>query len=493
MNQQQSAVPQELAALMALQEGIQAGKVMPTTPQGTPTVAAQMAQTAEQQMAPPAVEDVAQQAGIAAQLQQMQQEQMQQAMMQQAAQQAPQGGVAGLNPQMGGFADGGIVGYNGEAGSVADSTVATVEAESQDPSFRVPMIGGDKELTVSQMRALGYPEIFIKRLLEQTGTPVPSSAAAPVVQATPVAGKPSRNEIERLLDQYQELKSTRPGRATPEEGVAGALEMQAARRRLAGLLGVDPDLLSKQVTQTEDLANRQKELLGRRQAELQERSPKEGLMRRLLSARGRTFGDVMSSMAEAGMGYEEDVRRQIGRLEDLQLQNEGLKIEKVNSLKRMEYATAVGDFPAAMAERQKQLDIDAQLAMNQANAIKDEIRFRVDLEKVDERASRPVRPVGRAGGVRVSRTMVAPDGEIVAVMSDGSVKRTGVTSGDFDKEVAKIITKLTKDRPSFGKLPPDEQRAQAINILMGTEAATARSQSQGTSGAADPLGIRKPV
>ena len=83
----QTAIPQELSALMTLEQGMRQGGVSPQTPQGAPTVAAQLAGAAQQQMMPPAVKQIVQQAGLAGQIENMRQQQMMQAMQQMAAQQ----------------------------------------------------------------------------------------------------------------------------------------------------------------------------------------------------------------------------------------------------------------------------------------------------------------------------------------------------------------------------------------------------------------------
>lgn len=116
MQAMQSQVPQELSALMALQEGMQTGQVAPVTPEGTPTVAGQMAQAATQQMMPPQpdMSSMVQQAGVGAQIQASQQQQAQQQLMQQlmgAQQQQRAAGIETLNPNIRGFKEGGIVGY----------------------------------------------------------------------------------------------------------------------------------------------------------------------------------------------------------------------------------------------------------------------------------------------------------------------------------------------------------------------------------------------
>lgn len=102
----QTQINPALAAAMTLERAAQVGQFQPMTPQGQPTVAAQLMQ----QAMPPSVPQVAQQAGLAGQIQAMQQQQAQQALMRQAMANRPPAGIEGLNPQMGNFAEGGIVG-----------------------------------------------------------------------------------------------------------------------------------------------------------------------------------------------------------------------------------------------------------------------------------------------------------------------------------------------------------------------------------------------
>lgn len=122
----QTQINPALAAAMTLERAAQAGQFQPTTPQGQPTVAAQLMQ----QAMPPSVPQIAQQAGLGAQIQAMQQQQAQQAMMQQAMAQRPPAGIEGLNSNIQGFKEGGIVGETvgyAKAGSAKDK-----EPEEED-------------------------------------------------------------------------------------------------------------------------------------------------------------------------------------------------------------------------------------------------------------------------------------------------------------------------------------------------------------------------
>lgn len=124
MMQQQmpTQLPEGLAALLSLTSAMQQGRVAPTTPDGQPTVAAQAAKAAQQQMGMPPgpkMQDVAQGAGMAAQQQAQQQQEMMQklpqmiAAMQQRQQAMDQGIAAAPGAQSVNMAEGGIVGYAG--------------------------------------------------------------------------------------------------------------------------------------------------------------------------------------------------------------------------------------------------------------------------------------------------------------------------------------------------------------------------------------------
>jgi len=172
LQQPAAKLPTGLAALVALQRTASA-----TTPDGAPTVAAQMAQKAKAQMqgqgqppqgigqeAPPmegqSVQATAQQAGIAGQIGQQQQQQAQQAMMQMAQAQTPKpegplqlarGGIAALPADnmhnMGRYARGGVIGFDGETGSdVPKSRKMTDEEQAKADSIALGSKGYDSKI-----------------------------------------------------------------------------------------------------------------------------------------------------------------------------------------------------------------------------------------------------------------------------------------------------------------------------------------------------------
>lgn len=122
--------------------------ISPVTPEGTPTVASQVMQAAQQAMAPqpqmPNVQDIAQDAGIGNQVQ-MQQQQAQQQEMMQALQQMMQqrqqqdnamrfGVAAAPGAQSVRMAEGGIVGY--AEGDLTSERLARIAAEEEEARRR---------------------------------------------------------------------------------------------------------------------------------------------------------------------------------------------------------------------------------------------------------------------------------------------------------------------------------------------------------------------
>ena len=79
------------------------------------------------------------------------------------------------------------------------------------------------------------------------------------------------------------------------------------------------------------------------------------------------------------------------------------------------------------------------------------------------------RSTGGAGGkaVRVQKTVTGEDGNVIAIMSDGSKKDLGIKSGDYNKQVSNLVTKMAKDDYKFGKLSETEKRKQAEERLRG--------------------------
>lgn len=74
---------------------------------------------------------------------------------------------------------------------------------------------------------------------------------------------------------------------------------------------------------------------------------------------------------------------------------------------------------------------------------------------------------GTTKAPRVQKTITGENGNVMAVMTDGTTKDLGVKSGDYNKQVSNLITKMSKDDFKFSKLPEEEKRRQAEERLLG--------------------------
>lgn len=170
MYAQQSAIDPSLAALLQTAQMV--------TPDQTPTVAAQVAQAAQQKMQPQGIMQGMQGAKInraAAQPSMdryMQQQQMQR-MIQQAMQPQP-AGIEGLPaPNMQGMAEGGVVGFAGPEGSFVG------------PSFAQNLSDAEVERLTPEQRKAYYKQMLSRR---NAPTPVPPTPSTPAMSAKPGLG-----------------------------------------------------------------------------------------------------------------------------------------------------------------------------------------------------------------------------------------------------------------------------------------------------------------
>lgn len=89
----------------------------------------------------------------------------------------------------------------------------------------------------------------------------------------------------------------------------------------------------------------------------------------------------------------------------------------------------------------------------------------------DDRTDPNVRGGGGAGGggkLRVQSSFVNDRGVRVLIMSDGSRRDTGVKDAQFGGRIATLIAQMAKTDPfKFGKLPVDQQRMRAMDMIAG--------------------------
>jgi hypothetical protein len=161
--------------------------ISPVTPEGTPTVASQVMQAAQQAMTPqmPNVQDIAQDAGIGNQVQ-MQQQQAQQQQMMQALQQMMQqrqqqdnamrfGVAAAPGAQSVRMAEGGIVGY--AEGDLTSERLARIAAEEEEARRR-GLSRFDPKTSDEVREAMRNRAEAQARLRAQTAAAAPAAEAA---------------------------------------------------------------------------------------------------------------------------------------------------------------------------------------------------------------------------------------------------------------------------------------------------------------------------
>jgi len=100
-----------------------------------------------------------------------------------------------------------------------------------------------------------------------------------------------------------------------------------------------------------------------------------------------------------------------------------------------------------------------------------------DKEQMDRRLDimekgADARAKSSAGGgtLRVSKTITDNQGGVIAVMSDGTTKDTGVKSGDFEKRVTAQINLMSKNDYAFNQLSVEEKRAKAMEVVVSQPA-----------------------
>jgi len=217
--------------------------ISPVTPEGTPTVASQVMQAAQQAMTPqmPDVQDIAQDAGIGNQVQ-MQQQQAQQQQMMQALQQMMQqrqqqdnamrfGVAAAPGAQSVRMAEGGIVGY--AEGDLTSERLARIAAEEEEARRR-GLSRFDPKTSDEVREAMRNRAEAQARLRAQTAAAAPATAeAAPAARGImPLVRKVGGRVLgpaAALYGVYDALKDPE-SRAQTEDFFRGVLGFGPANR-----------------------------------------------------------------------------------------------------------------------------------------------------------------------------------------------------------------------------------------------------------------------
>jgi hypothetical protein len=447
----QTQIPEALMGAMLIEQGAQKGQFQPVTRDGQPTVAARLMQQAAPQ--PAGVGQAVEQAGLAGQIQAMKMQQAQQAMMQQAmSQQQPQGmaggGIANLNVDIDGFAPGGIVGYNGLEDSMVEEP-AQASAE-EEPS--------DEATMESEYRAA-----------------IASS------------------------------KEAAPRQVTPQQAAELLAKRSPAVRDYLTSQGIDPDFYKKAVEETTKRGQERAAYYEGLAGKARESQKANALRDFLLSARGRSFADVMGAGAGAMIAGERAAEAKADRLMQERFNVQDAAAKEARLLRQAEYQTATGDFAgaekslqAAETARQKRALEEAKIRAGFGRELgiaerfeqSDKTRRRgqdFQLQGIRERLSKTTGADGKQPTVR--KVITGADGSAIAIMSSGPPVPLGVTSADFNKTVARLITDMARRDPAFAELPEADKRSKALERLTGSPTGAAPAPAP----TAAPGGVAKPT
>ena len=431
MQEQQTQIPEALLGAMMLGQAAQSGQFQPTTPDGTPTVAAKLMQQATAPMM--GVAQAAEQAGLAGQIEAMQMQKAQEALMNNAMQRQQVGGLEAMSPPMGNYAYGGIVGYSGDEESLV------VEPAEAGSAVQMPQIEVGEETPEAQF-ALG-----LEALRRAQAQEVPN---------------------QRILDRLQQRE-------------------QARRQFLQGE-GVSPKFLEEEAAKIQQRGDEQAKYYADLAAAKRAQQQEDARRQFFLGMRGARFGEAMRTGAEAAIRGEKATEAAVERLNELRFDIQNLAAKERRLLDKARFDIANGKFDNVEKELQeaeklrqqrelKQVDYRRQMAMeygrSERAAETEETRRRgqdMRLQGIRERikGSQSAGTTGKAA--RVQRTIDGPDGGVVLIMSDGSHVPTGITSGEFNRTVARLITDMARRDPAFAELPEAEKRTKALERLTGS-------------------------
>jgi len=481
----QAALNPALAAALTLERAAQVGEFNPVTSDGNPTVVGGLMQMAM----PPTVPDVVQQAGLGSQIKAMQMQEAQNAVMNAAMQRARgPAGIESLNPQMGNFAQGGIVGYNGEENSLV-----------VDPPER------SGETVVEPVAPLA-PAVLVR---PEEGLEGLATSSAPAIA-----------DMRQILAETARL----PVNVNPRNAIQAGIVRRQVANDFARATGNDPEMVANQIKQMEDFYRRRDEQLANRFKQIEGRRDRESLAQAMMNfqqMKGRPIGEGFVSASRGLTEFQGRLDNQMREIENLRLQAEGLKMERINTLRTQKYNTDMGFFGEAMKDEQRLIDNNRNLKKTEYDLAKriaelhsQEARTSVVEEGRSERAEEREETIRRGQDIRKQLGLSRPgaggrepilrkveedsEGNAIGVMSDGSRRSLGYKRAEFERRVGEMQQKLLKDGPpgidsqgfrvEYRRLPFNDQRKIATEYIVGKPPAPNPAPNPAPSPA--PLGTR---
>ena len=176
--------------------------------------------------------------------------------------------------------------------------------------------------------------------------------AGPAAARAPGLAASSAPAFAELFAEFEKLKRM-PTTGTPEDAIERATKTREAMDQYVRSRGGDPDLVNKMMADYERVYGEQLGKVEARRAAAQERAERGGMsawLRGFRQLKGQGVGEGFRTAAEAGEAFDEAMRNRIERLEDMGLEIQRTRMEKVNALKNQKYLTDTGDFVNARKE-----------------------------------------------------------------------------------------------------------------------------------------------
>ena len=506
-------------------------RISPVTPEGTPTVAAQVMQAAG--MAPPALPQIAQQAGLGGQIQAMQMQEAQKQLMeaamrqQQMSQMQPQmrpqmppqqGGLEALNPRIGNFAQGGIVGYNrgGMTPQMQEMLRRRREEREREgsreeffdvsPSGEIQSYRQDPEAARAVLAAttpmMEIPDIQIAAQ--------PSAPRAPAGSASPAASGAQREAapqgIAGLFEKERQAYSDIKGPATAQDILAREQIDRPVYEQFLRSRGIDPNMLTKRGEEDKALIEQQRALLRERMA----REEGEDTFSSRLGAALRGFRQMKGQgTGDAFLRAHDSLSRQVqagqirmDQFRDMEIRLNELEITRRRALDDARKATAEGDWnrasQALSAERTAANEIlklqaptygkQAQVMVQERQVQESGAARRADQQRIQELYQLRLNTLTGGKPPTDEQKMEAMEYALQTVKGAGSAARTAMAGQRLSLDQLRALQKTYAEQAE-NMLLPQVQRDQAAQMLKQVNdqiAASAGISAPATKGAPAP-------
>jgi hypothetical protein len=304
-------------------------------------------------------------------------------------------------------------------------------------------------------------------------------------------GPPVPSSADRQWSEaFSAYERSRPKEITPEQGYEAAQRDDAQRRRLLQSMGIDPDMLQKQLQEVKQRGEERGRYYEQQAEDIRGNARENAVMNFLLSASGRRLGDVMGSAARGSIAARTAAETQAQRFMDLKIQAQDAAAKESMLIDRMRYETAMGQFDKAMktrqdieANRQKYEAAGAELRRERAKDLSAEERQRLDREMEAQRSAVTQRgqdlqylaSMQRSSGASNPRAVYDTINDNVQRRMDAWAKsREGILA-------AKDPSTVAAKRQEF--VAQAVREAQALGVAIPSE--VVRAFEQGTTGGAN--------